>query len=268
MEARKWSRRSVLGAGAGGVLACAGARDAAAEAADFSFAVINDVHYLNDECAPWIQGVFRQIGGHAEKPEFCLLVGDLTENGTDAQNAGIGRVIRETAGVPVYSVPGNHDYVTAASRAPYDKSFPDRVNYRFTHRGWHFIGLDSTDGQKYQQVAMPPSSLAFLEKELAAVPVGEPMVLFTHFPLGENVRHTLTNAPDVLARTRRHSLRAVFGGHFHSLTERKNGETPVLTNRCCSHSKGNHDGTPEKGYFLCSVKNGALAYRFVAAKLG
>src|SRR5438477_101047 len=59
------------------------------------------------------------------------------------------------------------------------------------------------------------------------------------------------------------NLRSVFGGHYHAFTERKMGEVTLTTNRCCSFHVKNHDGTKEKGYFVCQAKDGKVERNFV-----
>jgi 3',5'-cyclic AMP phosphodiesterase CpdA len=46
---------------------------------------------------------------HAEQPEFCLVVGDLAENGKPTE-LGPVRDLLKTLGIPAYAVIGNHDY--------------------------------------------------------------------------------------------------------------------------------------------------------------
>jgi hypothetical protein len=55
----------------------------------------------------------------------------------------------------------------------------------------------------------------------------------------------------------------MFGGHFHSFTERTFQHATLVTNRCCSFSQPNHDKTTEKGYFACEAKDGAIHRSFV-----
>ena len=52
------------------------------------------------------------------------------------------------------------------------------------------------------------------------------------------------------------------------LGQRKVGKTTMTTNRCCSHYRNNHDGTKEKGYFLCHAKDGKIERKFIEAKMG
>ena len=62
------------------------------------------------------------------------------------------------------------------------------------------------------------------------------------------------------------NLAAAFNGHYHAFTEKKIGESIVTTNRCCSFQRANHDNTKEKGYFLCTAKDGKITRTFVEFK--
>ena len=48
---------------------------------DFTFIAVNDLHALEDACRPWFDDVVRQMKTSAQTAEFCLLGGDLAENG-------------------------------------------------------------------------------------------------------------------------------------------------------------------------------------------
>jgi hypothetical protein len=74
------------------------------------------------------------------------------------------------------------------------------------------------------------------------------------------------NADPVLEGFRDFNLVAVFDGHYHGFTERHAGRTVLTTNRCCAISRNNHDGTPEKGYFLCTALDGQIQRQFVEVK--
>jgi hypothetical protein len=71
----------------------------------------------------------------------------------------------------------------------------------------------------------------------------------------------------VLERFRDFNLQAVYNGHFHGFTESKRAQTIVTTNRCCALKRNNHDGTKEKGYFVCTIKDGAIHREFVECKV-
>ena len=62
------------------------------------------------------------------------------------------------------------------------------------------------------------------------------------------------------------NLQAVFNGHYHSLTERKHRDVLITTNRCCALKRTNHDGTKQKGYFVCEARDGRMERTFVEYK--
>jgi hypothetical protein len=37
----------------------------------------------------------------------------------------------------------------------------------------------------------------------------------------------------------------------------------ITTDRCCARVRKNHDGSPEKGWFVCQAVNGEIKRRFV-----
>jgi 3',5'-cyclic AMP phosphodiesterase CpdA len=236
--------------------------EGAGDSADFHFVVVNDVHYLNERCGKWFQGVVRRMRSHSEDMEFCLLAGDLTEHGKPEQLAPM-RDLLKTLGRPTYVVVGNHDYRTLDDRKAYDEFFPRRSNYRFEHRGWQFLGLDTTEGQRVQGTNVQPHTLRWLDETLPKVDKKRPLIVFTHFPLGPHVITRPENAEQLLARFREHNLQAVFCGHYHAFTERHVGRVTLTTNRCCSFSRQNHDGSKEKGYFLCHAKDGTVQRTFI-----
>jgi len=264
------SRRQLLRYGAGSLLAAGlwpGALQADGSDASegFHFAVLNDLHYLDRRCTPWHEAVVQQIRDHKEKVEFCLLVGDLAEHGNREQLDPVRSIYRGLK-LPMHVVLGNHDWVSDTDCRAFDDLFPKSLNYTFEHRGWQFVALDSTDGPK-ARVAVRSDTLKWLDEEVPKLDKRKPLVLFTHFPLGPWVIYRATNADDVLARFKEHNLQAVFNGHFHSLTERKLGGVVLTTNRCCSFSHKNHDGSKEKGYFLCQAREGRVTRQFVEFKL-
>jgi len=265
MNRREWLRVSagallVVGAWPGRLRAAENGRGGA-----FRFVAINDAHFQSPRCPGWFERVSASIRAHEPRPEFCLMIGDLAQNGVRTELGPMRDVLRSLR-MPSYSVIGNHDYVTNTDRSAWDELFPRSLNYHFEHRGWRFVGLDSSEGTKWENTRVQAATLQWLDAELPKLVRAAPTVVFTHFPLGVLVPSRPLNADDVLDRFKDFNLVAVFNGHFHGFTERESGRTTLTTNRCCSVSRGNHDGSTEKGYFLCTARDGQIQREFVEVK--
>lgn len=230
-------------------------------AKSFRFLVVNDTHLMSPECEVWLERVIQQMKAHGDV-EFCLLAGDLTEHGKK-EDLGAVREIVGGLGRPVYVVIGNHDYESPDSRVSYEQMFPRRLNYVFRHRGWQFVGLDTTEGQKYERTRVQSATLRWLDDHLHWLSKTKPTVVFTHFPLGGGVAYRPLNADAVLERFKPYNLRAVFCGHFHGFTARSVGSALATTNRCCALKRGNHDQSKRKGYFLCTATGGSIFREFI-----
>ncbi len=228
---------------------------------NFRFLVVNDIHFVNERCAVFLE---RVLGTMKAGPRFdlCLLAGDLVDDGSEATLTQVKEALARLA-VPVWTVPGNHDFLTQTDRSGYDKVFPGRLNYSFEHHGWLFVGLDSNDGLRASNTLIQEPTLSWLDSHLPKLDKRAPLVVFTHFPLGDRVTNRPRNADAVLERFKAHNLRMVFGGHYHAFTERQRGQTDLVTGRCCSISRGTHDGSKEKGYVLCEAKDGKISHTFV-----
>jgi hypothetical protein len=227
----------------------------------FRFIVVNDLHHGAPECEPYFAALIRQMQTHHEV-EFVLLLGDQADTGKAADLTAI-RDHFQKLGVPFYAVPGNHDYLTPTDRRPYEEVLPGRINYWFEHRGWQFVGLDSTQGTDYQNTRIQAATLGWLDATLPKLDHDKPTVVFTHFPLGEGVPMRPLNADEVLRRFAGFNLKGVFGGHHHAFTERRFQGAEVVTDRCCSRLRDNHDGSKAEGYWLVTAVNDRLAREFI-----
>ena len=265
-ESRHISRRQLMRTSAAALLSAGlwpgvlAAQDAAVP--DVRFLCVNDLHWFDENGDAFFKTVVEKMKQAQPDGGLLLVVGDLVDKGTAAEYAGVGEVLKST-GMTVKVVAGNHDWQTQTDRKPYDEAWPNSLNYTFEHAGWQFVGLDSSDGVKFEQVSVLKPTLDWLDENLPKLDKRRPMVLYTHFPLGKDVKYQVTNADNVLNRFRDYNLRAVFNGHFHSFTERTREPYIITTNKCCSFLRNNHDGTPEKGFFLCTSKDGKFVREFV-----
>jgi Icc-related predicted phosphoesterase len=231
-------------------------------AGNWTFLAVNDLHYYSAECTPWFEKVIAAMKLSAPHAEFCLLGGDLANDGEQGQLASV-RDLFKTFGAPVYSVPGNHDYLNDDDRTAYDALYPGQLNQTFEHRGWQFVGLDTTDGLHFHDTAIHDSTFAWLRDNLPKLDRAKPTIIFTHFPLGEKVTNRPSNADPLLQMFIDFNLQAALSGHWHGFTEKTWRDAILTTDRCCSRVQNNHDGTSEKGWFVCQVQEGKLSRQFV-----
>jgi len=235
-----------------------------AKTSPLRFVVLNDLHYIDKGCDDWFEALMKAVT--AEKPDLVFAAGDLTEHGTEA---ALGAIKEHLAALkcPVHAIPGNHDWATKTDRAPWQKLFKNSDNFIIKQDTWQFLLLDSTDGLKYENVAASKETLAFVADATRQLDKQHPLIVVTHFPVGKGVKYRLTNADELLAPLKEFNLRYVFGGHYHALTEKKIGDTPVVTNRCCALRRNNHDGSKEKGFFTCvAMGDGTVKREFVEFK--
>jgi len=259
-ELMGWSVSALLAAGLWPGRVFAADRESGA----FDFLIINDLHVINNEDGPWLEKIIASMKAREAKPEFCFIAGDLAEDGTAAQYGLVDQAFKQL-GIPIYTVPGNHDYTKAQKRADYEAARPKSLNYTFEHKGWQIVALDSTDGTKAKCAILKPT-LDYADATLPKLDKGKPTLLVTHFPQGPKVTNRSTNADDLLERFKPLNLCGVFGGHYHAYTATEVRGIPIKTNRCCSFKRMNHDGSKEKGYFLCSAKEGKVSPTFVEVK--
>ena len=91
--------------------------------------------------------------------------GDISDWGQAFQFAAI-RDIFKTTGIDTHVVCGNHDWADWDDRKNYLDLHPKSLNYTFEHKGWQFLGLDSTQGQLGMNTKVQAPTLQWLEDTL------------------------------------------------------------------------------------------------------
>jgi 3',5'-cyclic AMP phosphodiesterase CpdA len=228
----------------------------------FSFIAVNDLHYVDEKAGPFFERAFAHMKSDDPKPELCLVMGDLSEHGSRAELGGM-RDLLGALGIPAYGVIGNHDFATKTDCTPYRDIFPDPLNYHFEHQRWQIIGLDTTQGQNSSKTLIADTTLKWLDETLPKLDKKRPTIVMSHFPLGAGVTNRPLNADVVLERFLDYNLQAAFCGHWHGQSERTVRDAIVVTNRCCSFTAENHDGSKQKGFFRCQANQGRVTREFV-----
>jgi Calcineurin-like phosphoesterase/N terminal of Calcineurin-like phosphoesterase len=193
------------------------------------------------------------------KPEFVLVTGDLIKDALrvpEREAASLYELyIRETKKftMPVWSAAGNHEVfgierqsslVSKKNPLYGKKMFHHYLGpnyYSFNYGGIHFIALDDIDYEDLWYYGHVDSvQVAWLKKDLAAVPSTVPVITFAHMPMFSgglsfsnfeeegpgrtlerqngklHYRHVVSNAQELLAILQTHPYPISLAGHFHS----------------------------------------------------
>ncbi|MBC7897975.1 MAG: metallophosphoesterase, partial [Cytophagaceae bacterium] len=192
------------------------------------------------------------------RPDFVIITGDLVRDALrvseaeatgyyDLFNTHIAKFPR-----PVWTVPGNHEIFgierdksgVQASHPLYGRAMYHKYRgpdyYSFNAGGIHFVGINTIDVDDTRYYGHVDSvQLAWLERDLALVPVTMPVVTFNHIPFVTAVdalngyddaspapstitvagktayRHVVSNAREVFARIKGHPYPLALQGHMH-----------------------------------------------------
>ncbi len=261
---------------------------------DFSFIFLTDCHEQ-----PELDGIHGTDLAMQEarkiKSDFAIQGGDHV---FDALGVSKDRATQlfdlygkteQDLGLKVHHTIGNHDCfgVYTASGVPTTdpeygkKMYAERFGptyYSFGHKGVHFLVLDSIGitPDRFYEARMDDDQLAWLSKELAAIPAGQPIVVVTHIPLVTAVpSYTIpapqaahgngfTHGPAAIKLFEGHNVLAVLQGHTHVNEEVIWHGIPYLTSGavCGNWWHGTRLGTPE-GFTVVTIVGGKLSTRYV-----
>lgn len=190
-------------------------------------------------------------------PALTVLTGDLIRDAASQQEPRARSyfelfVAEMKLRAPHWTVPGNHDHfgiIPSRSRVPATHPLYNRGMYHhylgpdyysFNYGGVHFIGLNTIqpDDSAYYG-GVDSLQLAWLTRDVAAVPASTPVVMFSHIPLtsgveqmtgyidmalvssvarletGPTFRHTGANTLAVLDVFKGRAMPLILGGHTH-----------------------------------------------------
>ncbi|MBE3519688.1 MAG: PQQ-binding-like beta-propeller repeat protein [Firmicutes bacterium] len=185
----------------------------------FRFIVATDSHFGsaagNKQSALAFQAIKERHGNAA----FLVHMGDITETGASSEYDIYDALVLSLP-FPVLNTLGNHE---SRWQDRYGQIFRDRYgcsSYSFDYANWHFVVLDTSyPGQTYGTI--DPATLAWLERDLGALPPDRPIAIFAHHPLLYEARK-FQDADDALLRIlERYPVQVLFCGHGHMFTNWK-----------------------------------------------
>ena len=270
--------------------------------AEFTFIHASDTH-LAERSLPRMRRL-RALTDSL-RPAFVLITGDLVRDALrvpEPEAAGYyGMFVRETGSfpTPVHVVPGNHELfgierhhsLIAASNPMYGRGMyrhhlgPDY--YSFSYGGVHFVGLNTADHDDLWYYGHVDSlQMKWLERDLAVLPPGMPVVTFNHIPFASAVhdldgfeeagpaptlirvrgtpryRHVVSNADSVIQAIGHRRLAIALGGHMHrreSLALPVDGGTIRFHQAAAVVAPAEAAGIPTpSGITLYRVRNGVV----------
>lgn len=230
---------------------------------------------LHAETVPDVQAMIRTL---SDQPLFGVADGDIMYDDLSLYGE-YERAVRRM-GIPFAQVVGNHDLdlksvSDEASITTFQQHFGPAY-YSFNRGRVHYVVLDDVFFYSGGYLGyLTDRQLRWLERDLALVEPGAPVVVFLHIPLHSQlyVRHdrprpeisnTLTNREALLRLLDRFPAR-VISGHTHEMEHRQEGRVleHTLGTVCGAWWTGDicYDGTPN-GYAVFQVDGESFRWRY------
>ena len=198
---------------------------------DFFFLQLSDTHWgfsgpPNPEADATLRSTIATINAVPARPDFVIFTGDLTQTTDDAavrrkRMREFKAIVADLKVKEVRFIPGEHD--ASLDNGEAYREFFGEAHYAFEHKGVYFIALDNVSDPGS---VLGPEQLAWLDKQVAAVPKTSPLVVFAHRPLFDLFPawdwHTKDGA-QAIASLEKHPNVNVFYGHIHQENEHQTG---------------------------------------------
>ena len=185
----------------------------------FRIIVFGDVQEAIDQ----VQDIYRRMNDEPSA-RFVVMVGDLTEQGTDEELERFQREMKSLR-LPIFATLGNHELGTDDGE-PYSRFF-GRGNDSFVFHGARITQLDSASA------TLDPKVYAWLEGWLAASK-GQTHIVTMHVPpqdpIGTRAGAFASNAEanKLLNMLGKAQVTATFYGHIHSYYAYENAGIPAI----------------------------------------
>ena len=195
----------------------------------------------------------RSINAHHADADYCILTGDLADDGSMESYAALGEIVGELA-VPVLMTIGNHDL-----RGNFQRSFPSipRDENGFTQYAVdagdiRLLVLDTVaEGKIYGWLC--PKRLEWLDRQLADAGSRDVYVFMHHpaFPIG--LRHhekiALVQSAEFARMCEKYgNVRRIFAGHVHAEANVRTGNLYMTITRGVSQHLVFDQWSPDAKY--------------------
>lgn len=186
------------------------------------------------------------------KPDFVVVTGDLTNNGTNAELEA-AKAVLDQLDVPYYAIPGNHETNWSESAGLKFNELWGNDRFLFSKNGYLFVGFNTGPYMKMGDGHVKQEDLQWLRRELEAKKDDDQMLIsMAHYPLADG----LDNWTDVTELLKEYDCRMAFCGHGHNTRLMNFDGIPGSMGR--STMKGGHESP---GYTLVTFRNdSALVY--------
>src|SRR5579862_5401255 len=214
-------------------------RSGGAASGSFSFVQISDSHIgfnkaANQDVTGTLKLAIDKINGLPATPDLLLHTGDITQSSKPGEFDTAIEIVRGARAGSTFYVPGEHDTAIddgAQYHERLGKGTMGRGWYSFTHKGVHFVGLNSVV-QIDAMGKLGQDQLAWLKDDLAAHTASTPIVVFAHIPLWmvyPDWGWGTEDGAQALGYLKRFGSVTVLNGHIHQVTQKIEGRLTFHT---------------------------------------
>jgi 3',5'-cyclic AMP phosphodiesterase CpdA len=261
LECMTWAGTGVLWTVSGGVPRSLGLLDdgaLAAQPSGVSFLQISDSHVgfdkpANPNAIGTLEEAIRQIKSLPAKPSFMIHTGDVTHLSKPSEFDDADRIISQ-AGLDVYYVPGEHDFLdeeVKLYRDRYGRNTKGAGWYSFDADGVHFVGLVNVVNLKAGGLGnLGEEQLGWLQDDLGGRSSSTPIVVFAHIPLWTvypNWGWGTEDGARALDILKRFGSVTVLNGHIHQVMQKVEGNVSFHTARSTAFPQPAPGSAPSPG---------------------
>jgi hypothetical protein len=242
LKCMTWAGTAMVWTVAGGIPRSRLIGPAEAAGTAFSFVQISDSHLgfdkpANPNTTATLQDALGHVTAMADKPAFMIHTGDITHLSKPTQFDTAAELMK-TAGLSVYTVPGEHDILEDDGRSylnRYGKGTRGDGWYSFDANGVHFIGLVNVVNLQGNGLgALGPTQLEWLERDVKGLTASTPIVVMAHVPLWivyPDWGWGTADGAQALGYLKPFGSVTVLNGHIHQVMQKIEGHVAFHTAR-------------------------------------